>query len=153
MGAAEDAIAALDNPYRWDLVVFTARDFPPPPQAMSDLARRVKTYHVALTDDGRITKEDVFAASMAGNIIASHFAGGKRVLVTCLAGRNRAGLITALALRTLSGASGEAAARHVKMRRIRVEKEALSNPAFMALLRQLPSRERVQGHVRLDRTG
>lgn len=154
MGAAEDAVHALSNPYRWDLVVFSARDFPPPPQALTDLSRKVATYHVSLSDDGQLSKQEAFAASVAANVVANYFTSGKRVLVTCMAGRNRAGLVVALALRALSGSSGAAAARHVKARRLRVEGEALTNPTFVNLLNKLAAaRPDVRRHVALDRTG
>lgn len=59
---------------------------------------------------------------------------GQRVLVHCLAGRNRSCLVAALALRERYGVNGATAAYRVQEAR----PSALSNPVHLAWLRALP---------------
>lgn len=64
----------------------------------------------------------------------------QRVLVTCRAGRNRSGLVTALALTRLYQISGSEAVRWVKEKR----ELALTNPAFVRRLEEAaPARRRL----------
>ncbi len=60
---------------------------------------------------------------------------GHRVLVHCTSGRNRSGLIVALVVREVVGLSGAEAVTFVRARR----PGALTHPAFVAWLRQLPA--------------
>jgi len=57
---------------------------------------------------------------------------GKKVLVTCMAGLNRSGMVTALALRELTGWSGPAIVKHVKARR----PYALCNSTFEKYIKE-----------------
>ena len=70
---------------------------------------------------GDLEKAEVMAAKVAG----AHKLG-KRILVTCAAGLNRSGLVTALALRFIIGKSGEECANIVKHAR----QDALCNRYF-----------------------
>jgi hypothetical protein len=56
------------------------------------------------------------------------------VLVCCREGKNRSGLIAALAYRDRTGCSGEKAIAHIQSRR----EGALTNPYFQQILRDLP---------------
>jgi protein-tyrosine phosphatase len=58
---------------------------------------------------------------------------GKRVLVHCIAGKNRSGLICALTVRRALGLSGAAAVAHVRHCR----PGALTNPYFVEYLEKL----------------
>jgi len=58
--------------------------------------------------------------------VAQHVREGRKVLVTCMAGLNRSGFITALALHHLTGWSGEVCVEHIRKRR----KMALCNKTF-----------------------
>jgi len=60
--------------------------------------------------------------------------GGRRVMVACVGGRNRSGLVLALALRELLGCSGAEALRLVQARR----EDALNNETFARHLTALP---------------
>ena len=146
MGDAADAVLALDQPGRFDLVVFCAKEFPPPPQALRDRSRMTRAYFVPLDDSlTPITQDEAFAANQAAIVTAKSLLKGKRVIVTCMKGKNRSGLVTALALHILSGSGGAAALKHVRARRIHVEGQALTNPSFAELLTNLhpvKSRER-----------
>jgi hypothetical protein len=62
--------------------------------------------------------------------VADAVLSGGKVLVTCWAGRNRSGLVSALALHKITGASGEACISFVQKARSR----ALTNPQFVEAL-------------------
>ena len=64
---------------------------------------------------------------------------GGRVLVTCMAGKNRSGLVTALSLHCLTGVSGAVCSWFVKDRRKGAE--ALTNPYFVLALERVPAWE------------
>ena len=76
----------------------------------------------------------------AAEIVARRVRSGERVLVTCAMGRNRSGLVSALALHFLTGISGAEAARLVKARR----HNALTNRYFMAALFKVPAARRMR---------
>ena len=61
---------------------------------------------------------------------------GQKVLVTCYLGKNRSGLVSALALHLLTGCGGDEAVRTVKKGR----PGALENPQFTAYLMALEPR-------------
>lgn len=62
----------------------------------------------------------------AARFVVRELGRGGRVLVTCHAGRNRSGIVTALALIMLTGCTGREAVRLIKAHR----ENALSNPSF-----------------------
>jgi hypothetical protein len=59
-----------------------------------------------------------------------------KVLVTCFAGRNRSGLVTALAIEELTRGSGATAESIIERIRQRRGRAALGNPYFESLLRR-----------------
>jgi len=61
--------------------------------------------------------------------IADRVRWRERVLVTCMQGRNRSGVLAGLAIRDLLGIPGAEAAR-----RIRLARNGLSNPYFHAMV-------------------
>ena len=63
----------------------------------------------------------------AGHLVAERVKAGKNVLVTCAAGQNRSGIVTALAMRELTGLKGSAIVEHVRKAR----PLALNNPGFV----------------------
>lgn len=81
-------------------------------------------------------------ATMAAHRVADYVRRRKHVLVTCAMGKNRSGLVTALALHFVSGKSGRECVAHVRRKR----PIALSNEDFVCYLEKLPPR-------RLARTG
>lgn len=115
----------------FSLLVLAARELQPPDQCYPG----VRIVRVPLDDNPRLppnaheVEQIMKAAADAANIVRR---GGK-VLITCAAGWNRSGLITATALRYL-GMSGAQATAHVQARR----EDALINPAFVAFLKPLP---------------
>jgi len=84
-------------------------------------------------DDGKITPELWETAVQAATHVAKARRAGKRVLVTCAAGRNRSGLVSALSLMMLEGLSGRRAVALVKSKR----QDALTNPYFVKALEKL----------------
>jgi protein-tyrosine phosphatase len=77
---------------------------------------------------------DMAAAAYVAFCAAHAVAVGTNVLVHCQEGRNRSGLIVALAVRQLKGLSGADAIEHVRSLR----PIALSNESFVAALELLP---------------
>lgn len=62
----------------------------------------------------------------AARQVVEHVKAGRNVLVTCMAGQNRSGMIVALALRELTGWSGPRIVEHVS----RSRPHALNNTTF-----------------------
>lgn len=69
----------------------------------------------------------------ASRVVTAHRSGG-RIYVSCWQGRNRSGVVSALAVRQIVGCSGREAREWVRSRRIM----ALTNPLFSMLLDRLP---------------
>jgi hypothetical protein len=123
---------------RFQLAVLCAREIQPEdgdefPFAPCEVARAPIEDSDALSalDWGRVTR----AAAQAATVIKK----GGRVLVTCAAGLNRSGLVSALTVRHLTGMSGDEAVRVVQNAR----SHALHNPYFVRLLEKLPARHPV----------
>ncbi len=77
-------------------------------------------------------------ARWAGQVVAERVLAQERTLVTCWQGRNRSGLVVALAVRRLLGVTGGEALTIVRMRR----PGALTNDHFARLLQELPAPRR-----------
>lgn len=67
--------------------------------------------------------------------VAQRVKNGDKVLVTCLAGLNRSGFITTLALMELTKWDGKTCVKHVRSRR----QDALCNECFRDYLSSLPA--------------
>lgn len=90
----------------------------------------------APNDDDPITpphREHLAVALRAAREVSDGLRHGLKTLVTCWAGLNRSGLVTALSLHLLTGCSGFDAVRLVKRHR----RHALSNPQFVDVLCRL----------------
>lgn len=105
----------------FDVVVLCAMEIQPPSSAFVG----VEVLHYGI-DDGPVTPMLWTRANRAAKAVARRIRAGKRVLVTCAMGRNRSGLVVALALRELTGRSGARIVRHVRSLRA----NALTNPHF-----------------------
>lgn len=86
---------------------------------------------------GQITREQIEGALAAARQTAALVRSGRKVLVTCWAGINRSGLVSAISVHLLTGWSGVACIRHVKSAR----RGALRNPAFQEVLCRLNRRD------------
>ena len=85
-------------------------------------------------DAPALTERQWKTAVKAGQLVAGLVLRGRKVLVTCQAGLNRSGLVSALAVREIYRCSGLDAATLVQNRR----RKALCNPHFVELLSKLP---------------
>jgi len=90
-----------------------------------------------LDDSGDVQRDmaHLAEASAAADRVAAHLAAGRRVGVFCRAGRNRSGLVAALAIRRLTGWTGAQAMQRVKQLR----PFALTNEHFARYLASLPT--------------
>ena len=89
-------------------------------------------------DDDPVTGGEAKLIGDAARSVAGAVRRGERVLVTCNAGRNRSGIVTATALHFLTGRSGISCVRMVREGR----PGALTNPAFVDALVSLKARGR-----------
>lgn len=96
----------------------------------------VEVLSVSLNDDGSpMTKGEAFAAVGATKKVLSWITSGMRVLVTCMQGRNRSGLVTALSL--CHGPWKMSPQQAVAAIRTARGPAALSNPDFVQLIHGL----------------
>lgn len=98
-------------------------------------------------DGGRpvFTPLQKVTAQIAAARVADYVRRKKHVLVTCMMGRNRSGLVSALALHELYGWSGIRCVQHVQAKR----PNALTNNDFVRFLRAIPSKQaRSDGAIR-----
>lgn len=132
-GDAASACACHDG---FDLIVLCAEEFP---------VFKVKAFHppnararllYAPNDDATLTGRQLCVAMQAAQIVSIAVMRGQKVLVTCMQGRNRSGLVSALAVHMLYGMSGRNAANLVRRRRTKAM--ALTNDSFNSLLNRIP---------------
>lgn len=85
-------------------------------------------------DDGRPHRMLKFVDewTRAAATVADHVRQGKKVLVTCIAGHNRSGFVTAVALHYLTGMSGEQCVQHIQNRR----PDSLNNDTFVKYIEE-----------------
>lgn len=125
----------------FDMVVLCARELQVSPETFPG----VRVLH-APNDDSvalPLTKEKLRIAVRAADDVVRVIQAGGRVLVTCAAGLNRSGLVSALALHRLYGWAGDECVRTVRAKRIASKRhpgKALSNAEFVAAIRRLPAR-------------
>lgn len=112
----------------FDTLVLAAEEYQP----AAELFPGVRVMHVPL-DDAKPSPEELAMIRKAGWLVAKEVQAGRRVLVTCMAGRNRSGIINAVALRWLTGRSPDAIVAHIRDKRMA---SALSNPYFVRALKQ-----------------
>jgi len=112
----------------FDCLVFCAREYQIP-ECFPD----VQVAQARLNDDGsRFKKQEAEEAVIAASKVIKWLEKGLKVLVTCFAGRNRSGLVTAIAL--CKGPSQMGLDDAVRLIRNARGPNALSNPDFMAFL-------------------
>ena len=125
----------------FDMVVLCARELQLPPEAHPG----VEVVH-APNDDSEafpLTKEKLRIAVRAADIVVQRIQAGGKVLVTCAAGLNRSGLVSAIALHKMYGWGGDECIRTVRTKRVASKHhpgKALSNAEFVAAIRWLPAR-------------
>lgn len=85
-----------------------------------------------------LTREKLSLALSAARQVKAAIEQGKQCLVTCAAGMNRSGLVSALTLHLLYGWDGDSCIRRVRKRRGKLMGyRPLSNSEFTAALRRL----------------
>jgi len=95
-------------------------------------------------DTSKPSMGDISTALEAAQAAYDSLKANKRVLITCFAGRNRSGLVSALIVRAALRMTGDEAVDYVKARR----PNALTNESFCAWMRRLPKPgERRDAHV------
>lgn len=110
----------------FSLLVLCAEEYQPP----GELFDGVQVLHVPL-DDAELSAAEWQRAAKGARAVCKHVMGKGRALVTCMAGRNRSGLVTAMTLRLLTGAKGDAIVDHIQRRRA----HALTNRSFVQALK------------------
>lgn len=116
----------------FDVLVLCAEEWQPDKSAYPG----VTIVRAPNEDSDRISAAQWKTANGAALVVASMLAHSKKVLVTCQAGLNRSGLVSALTIRAFVGLSGTDSARMVQ----RARRRALFNVYFCKLLGKLPAR-------------
>lgn len=109
-----------------DVLVLCAFEYQPPDRAYPGV-RVIR----ARLDDAEPTPAEVKQALAAAEQVAHAMRSGLVCLVTCMAGLNRSGLVSGLALR-MNGYDGPRAVRAVQRAR---GKDALGNQHFLSIVR------------------
>lgn len=130
-----NAASACEAGQRFDVIVLSADEFQPHKSLICALAAAPQIIYAPL-DDAQLTESEIRIATAAAENVANAYAEGKKILVTCFQGRNRSGLITALAMHLYYGMSGQEAVSIVKKQR----KDVLTNPSFVDFLSTLPAK-------------
>jgi protein-tyrosine phosphatase len=118
----------------YQVIVLVSDEYQPPSTAFPGV--RVRRF--PFNDVPNPSPQDFDIAWQAAEAVARDLALGRRVLVTCRMGRNRSGLVAALALHILTGASGAEVLDIVSSRRRdALGVKAISNPAFQQYLLNL----------------
>jgi hypothetical protein len=131
LGGADDVIS--DDGY--DVIILCADEFQP---AAHIIARPgVQVVHAPNDDsESPLTRDQATTAIAASRVAARAFKKGKKVLVSCMQGRNRSGLVMALTLHRLYGMAGERCRTYIRAKR----PHALTNPSFNAFLDSIKAR-------------
>jgi hypothetical protein len=124
----------------FDRVVLAAMEYQPEGR----LFEGVRVQHCPLDDSLNLSREEASRAEQCAQSVARGIRRGENILVTCMAGRNRSGLVTALTLRELTGMTGAQAVAIVQSKR----PNALTNPHFVTLLERLPSKQEAHPQIR-----
>lgn len=123
------------------VLVLCAREW----QIPADEFPGVRVIHAPNDDSAQwpLTREKLRSAVQAARQVTTAVHDGQTCLVTCAAGMNRSGLVSALALHMLYDWSGLKCIQHVRQKRgpHRDGYKPLSNPEFTDALRQLKPRE------------
>lgn len=132
---AQGAFPAVDARVIWkhfDVLVLMAEEAQP-----DMLVYPGKKVLRAPIDDGDLTERDERRIQRVLPDVIEAVRDGKRVLVTCMAGRNRSGIVVALTLvHLLPCWTSEKIIALIRQRRQAFSGPAMSNPAFVERVRQ-----------------
>lgn len=131
IGSAPSIGHALRNA-DFHVLVLCASEYQPPDRDFPG----VQVIHCPLEDvAGEIPSEAARdRLCYAVNVAAKSVRNGRKVLASCLQGRNRSGLVVALVVAELTGCSGTAARRYVQSLR----EHSLTNYTFTEFLATIP---------------
>jgi len=120
----------------FDTLVLAAQEYQPSVDSFPGVRKLVR---LPIGDEPITVAAWRAAVATAGDVTRSRQDGG-RVLVTCQAGLNRSGLVSALSLIMLDGMTGRQVVARVRSRRT----GSLFNPSFVAALHaaRYPERDR-----------
>lgn len=106
----------------FDTLVLCAQEYQPPASSFPG----VRVIHAPFDDAPELDAATQELVKRTARQVAGEVQRGRRTLVTCMAGRNRSGLVCARVLMKLSGAPGHLVVDHVQ----RLRKNALTNDVF-----------------------
>lgn len=114
----------------FDTVVLCAYELQPPHGLVPP--RGVRILRCPLDDDPTVplTDDEWRMVVRTSETVERRVRRGQRVLVTCAQGRNRSGLVSAIALHLLTGMRGRDIIRHIRQRRA----NACTNSMFNRLI-------------------
>lgn len=112
----------------FDLLVLAAYEYQPHASVFGG----IHVLHAPM-DDSKLTGEEWLRVVTTARKVAKRVLEGDKALITCAAGRNRSGIITAVTLHLLTGKAGSSIVRRIQALR----KDALTNGSFVARLNQL----------------
>lgn len=119
----------------FDLLVLSALEYQP----RSYHFPGVYVVHAPLDDHrGYLSDEEMEIICRAAQITAEHILRGGKALVTCHAGLNRSGIITAVTVMLLTGMNKDQAIRQVQKNRA----GALRNPGFVYQMKRIKPNSR-----------
>ena len=121
-----DVMSAVTDAGKFDVVVLCAEELP---RFGMEFPPGVRVVEAGI-DDAELTPKEAWIAQNAAETVVRELGYQKRVLVTCFAGRNRSGLVSALTLKRL-GWPGDKAIEAVRAAR----RNALTNESFVRYLR------------------
>lgn len=124
-------LSALEQ-YGIDVVLCTLRKTDPDMSRWATSSKLERQYINHPLSDGQVVPVECY--KFVASEVARHINTGQCVLVHCIAGRNRSGLVCGLVVRQIQRVSGADALEIVR----RVRPSALVNPVFEQYLRSLP---------------
>lgn len=110
----------------FDTIVLCAQEYQPPAHRFPGL----KVIHAPFDDRPLLSLSDTHIVQTTARQVYGELQRGRRVLVTCQAGRNRSGLVCARVLMKMSGAPAHLVVDHVQ----RLRRDALTNEVFVRSL-------------------
>ncbi len=120
----------------FDLLVLCATGWQPPSEDFPGVGVIRAPF-----DDHVLNVDERGTARRAARMVASALKAGRKVLVTCVAGINRSGLVTALAIHERMGYSGKACVELVRGKRwVGNLGTALQNRHFVSFLERIESK-------------
>lgn len=138
-GDVNAALAAIEGG-TFDLVILCAAQLEEMFRALPPRSHPEIVY-ASFLDELSLNRRQLRLATEAAGKAARAYRAGKRVLITCAAGRNRSGLVTALAMHLTTGCGGRIACDIIRARRFAASGPALSNTTYTKFLRAIPPKD------------